>query len=113
MLLHLATFCCINLSLGICLLTKIFLIMLDMLPTSKKLDVRSWTGILLWACLSVRLFVHRPSVRFGTFNISGTMYDRILKFHICINYEKLADSYCSFLSDSSRKLYAPFHTQAF
>ena len=45
-----------------------------------------------------------PSVRhaFETSNIIGTVYARILKFHICIAYERFAEPYLfSFLTDSS------------
>ena len=35
---------------------------------------------------------------FETSHIFGTMYARILKFHICIAYEKLAEPYFFFFS---------------
>ena len=57
----------------------------------------------------------RPSTRssvhhaFAISHIFETMYFRILKLHICIAYDKLADPYCfSFLSDSSWWSYGHF-----
>ena len=55
---------------------------------------------MLWACPFVRPYGLSvcPIVRHGfeTPHIFGTMYARILKFHMCIAYEKLADPYCFF-----------------
>ena len=66
-------------------------------PTSEKLGGHYALD------LSVFLSV-RPSVchAFETSHIFGTMYARILKFHICIAYEKFADrQFLSFLPNSS------------
>ena len=78
--------------------------MLVIMPTAWK-NLGGHIALALSICPSVYLFVFsfvHPFVHhsFVTSHIFGTMYCRILKFHICIGmialYEKLADLYFFF-----------------